>query len=134
MAKPINGSCLCGKVTFSVTGFDEKVAHCHCSMCRKFHGAAFGTLSGVVGLKWHSGEDLLKHFVADNGTTRTFCGNCGSSIGFRAQGADLSAIELALALFDDDIQVNIDTHIYTRFKSNWYHITDDLAQMPKGRK
>ncbi|WP_442958652.1 GFA family protein [Photobacterium sp. Hal280] len=46
------GSCLCRGVQFSVNGFSEKAANCYCSMCRKFHGAAFGTLVGVQGLNW----------------------------------------------------------------------------------
>ena len=50
MSTGFKGSCLCGSVRFSVDGFCEKAANCHCSMCRKFHGAAFGTLVGVQGL------------------------------------------------------------------------------------
>jgi hypothetical protein len=33
-------------------------------MCRKFHGAAFGTLVDVKNLNWHTGEHLLKEFIA----------------------------------------------------------------------
>ena len=63
MSKEYKGSCLCGKVQFSVTHFSNNVANCHCSMCRKFHGAAFGTLVGVQGLIWLSGKPLLKDFM-----------------------------------------------------------------------
>ena len=41
------GSCLCGDVAFEITGPVEQMGHCHCSMCRKFHGSAFATF-GVV--------------------------------------------------------------------------------------
>ena len=73
MSDLYKGSCLCGVVTFVVSSFSEQAANCHCTMCRKFHGAAYGTLVGVSGLKWISGIGHLKEFTAPNGTVRTFC-------------------------------------------------------------
>ena len=40
---PYTGSCLCGAVQYSVDKIEKQMAHCHCTMCRKFHGAAFAT-------------------------------------------------------------------------------------------
>jgi len=124
MSAVFKGSCLCGSVRFSVDGFSEKAANCHCSMCRKFHGAAFGTLVGVQGLSWLSGKERLKEFVASNGTTRTFCSNCGSS---------LENIELAISTFDVDIPVKIDAQIYTNYKANWCELQPDLPTHSEGR-
>ncbi len=55
------GSCLCGVVRFEVDEFLPQVAHCHCSMCRKFHGAAYATIAGVrrellIRLRWGAGR------------------------------------------------------------------------------
>ena len=133
MSAVFKGSCLCGSVRFSVEGFSEKAANCHCSMCRKFHGAAFGTLVGVKGLIWLSGKDRLKEFVASNGTTRTFCSNCGSSLGFRVQGEPLENIELSISTFDVDIPVKIDAQIYTNYKANWCELQAELSAFPEGR-
>ncbi|MCF7505399.1 GFA family protein [Vibrio sp. L3-7] len=133
MSTAFKGSCLCGSVRFSVDGFSEKAANCHCSMCRKFHGAAFGTSVGVQGLSWLSGIDLLKEFVASNGTIRTFCSNCGSSLGFRVQGEPLENIELAISTFDVDIPVKIDAQIYTNYKANWCELQPDLPTHSEGR-
>ncbi|MEP3349286.1 MAG: GFA family protein [Marinomonas sp.] len=127
------GSCLCNKITFSVSGFSEKAAHCYCSMCQKFHGAAFGTLVGVFGLTWHSGFELLKHYQAKNGATRTFCRECGSSLGFRVKDAPIEDIELAIATFNGDIPVKIDAQIYTRYRSNWCRLEPDLPAFEEGR-
>lgn len=102
-------------------------------MCRKFHGAAFGTLVGVEGLKWISGESFLKEFIASNGTTRTFCSNCGTSLGFRIRGESLSNIELAISTFDADVPVQVDAQIYTSYKANWCKLQSDLAVYPEGR-
>ncbi len=134
MSSHYQGSCLCGQIRFAVSGFDSHIAHCHCSMCRKFHGAAFGTLSQVRDLTWLSGEALLKDYVAPNGTIRTFCRHCGSSIGFRSKGNALADIELSLALFDGDIPARIDAHIFTQYKSSWYEFSDDLPHYQEGRE
>ena len=134
MTKAFKGSCLCGEIRFSVSGFSEKAANCYCSMCRKFHGAAFGTLVAVQGLQWLSGEPLLKEFVAPNGTVRTFCSCCGSSLGFRVKGAPQEDIELAISLFDEDIPVNIDAQIYTAYKANWCSLDPKLPSYSEGRQ
>ena len=127
MCAGFEGSCLCGGVRFSVSGFSEKVANCHCSMCRKFHDAAFGKLVGVKGLSWLTGKHLLKEFVASNGTTRMFCSNCGSSLGFRVKGESLEKIELAISVFDVDIPVKVDAQIYTGYKAKWCELHKGLG-------
>jgi len=127
------GSCLCNKVTFNVSGFNEKAAHCYCTMCQKFHGSAFGTLVGVSGLIWNSGFDYLKHYQAPNGTIRTFCKACGSSLGFRVKNAPIEEIEIAIATFNVDIPVKIDAQIYTNYRANWCALHPDLSIFNEGR-
>jgi len=133
MAKRYKGSCLCGQVTFDVAGFSNEAAACHCTMCRKFHGAAFGTLVEVDDLRWLSGEDVLQDYVGSNATVRKFCSNCGSSLAFLASGAEPDKLELAVSCFDEDIPVEIDTHIYTRYKACWYDLPDTIPNHPEGR-
>lgn len=133
MGKSYSGSCLCGAVRFSVNGFSEQAANCYCSMCRKFHGAAYGTLVAVKGLTWLSGKEALKEYVAPNGTTRTFCAHCGSSLGFRVKDEPLEDIELAISAFDVDIPVKIDAQIYTDYKANWCELQSNLPAFSEGR-
>ena len=54
----IHGSCLCGKVRFELDGAPQFINHCHCSMCRKVHGAAFGSFlhADGRGFRWLSGQ------------------------------------------------------------------------------
>ena len=102
-------------------------------MCRKFHGAAFGTLVAVNNLHWLTGEALLKDYTASNGSIRTFCKECGSSLGFRTKGQARDALEVAIATFDETIPVKIDAHIYTDYKACWHEISDLLTQHKEGR-
>ena len=46
-AVPLHGSCLCGQVRYEIRSEVKAVAHCHCRMCQKAHGAAFGSYGSV---------------------------------------------------------------------------------------
>ena len=132
--KIYQGSCLCQQVRFSIEGFRGTIGNCHCSMCRKFHGAAFATLANVEGLNWLSGLEQLKDYVAPNGTIRSFCSHCGSSIGFRSKGAPLEEIEIALATFDEDLPVTLEVQIYCAYKANWSELSPSLTTFLEGEK
>lgn len=133
MSKQYRGSCLCGGVKFSVESFSRQVANCHCTMCRKFHGAAYGTLVEVGSLRWHTGQTLLKEYVSPNGAVRTFCKECGSSLGFREKGAAPSNIEIAISVFDDEIPVAVDAQIFTRYKASWCELQQGLDNFTEAR-
>ena len=130
--KNINkGSCLCGKVAFSVDQFEPLVGHCHCQMCRKFHGAAFSTFVEVKlkHLTWIHGESELKTYQAENKSLRRFCQHCGSSLMFISSfNQQAKTVELALACFDAEPKVKPDAHIYLASKVGWYSPQDDLAK------
>jgi len=42
------GSCLCGAIGFVAALPSKWVAHCHCSRCRRAHGAPFVTWAGFA--------------------------------------------------------------------------------------
>ena len=129
------GQCLCGLIKYEVSKIEDRMGHCHCSMCRKFHGSAFATLgeAKTKNFHWVSGEDHLKSYVAPNGTTRKFCSNCGSSLIFVPSNDTGELIEFSLGTLDTDIQISPDAHIYTNFGANWYKISDDLPKYTEGR-
>ena len=135
MTEPNHGSCLCGAVRFEVDEFLPQVAHCHCSMCRKFHGASYATIAGVrrAKFRWVEGEDALKGYTAENGTTRTFCSHCGSSLTFSSPRASEEVVEVALGSIDGDVPVEPDAHIFVASGANWTVLNDDLPQYEEGR-
>lgn len=129
------GSCLCGVVRFEVDEFLPQVAHCHCSMCRKFHGASYATIASVSRSKfrWVEGENALKGYTAENGTTRTFCSHCGSSLTFSSPRASEEVVEIALGTVDGDVAVEPDAHIFVDSGANWTVLNDGLPQYEEGR-
>ncbi|MDH3646569.1 MAG: GFA family protein [Gammaproteobacteria bacterium] len=134
VSDPYTGSCLCGAIAFEIDEF-LPAAHCHCSMCRKFHGAAFATIASVAREKfrWLKGDKALKGFTAENGTTRTFCRHCGSSLMFSSPRAPQDEVEIALGALDSDIPLQPDAHIYVGSSANWTKLSDGLPQYVEGR-
>jgi hypothetical protein len=128
------GSCLCGELTFQVRNIQDRIGHCHCRMCRKFHGAAFSTYGEVAqnDFEWTKGEKFISTYLAPNNTKRQFCSCCGSSLTFRTP-KNTTHIEFSLNLLDDEVDVQPNAHIFTDFKANWTVITDDLACYREGR-
>ncbi len=129
------GSCLCGSIKYEVDHIEPHMAHCHCSMCRKFHGAAFATFGEAKkeNFRWLSGEELLSSYVADNGTTRQFCSRCGSSMTFRASSGQENVVEFSLGTLDSDIVERPDAHIFVAYKANWLELNNGLPQYSEGR-
>src|ERR1700737_1608358 len=74
------GQCLCGAVCYEGEGPFVSMMNCHCSMCRKRHGAAFSTFvrAPLAGFRWVSGEDSIAQYVTPSGGSPGFCRVCGS--------------------------------------------------------
>ncbi len=132
---PFKGQCLCGAIRYAIDEMPPDITHCHCSMCRKFHGAAFATFGLVRGEKFHwlAGKELLKTYVAPNGATRQFCEKCGSSMIFISAKGTGKFVEFALGTLDAGTGCKPDAHIYTGSKADWYEISDELPQFSEGR-
>jgi len=135
MPGPYRGSCLCNAIRFEVDEFEPQTGNCHCSMCRKFHGAAYATLAEArrENFRWIDGEKLINGYTADNGTTRSFCSNCGSSLTFASPNADPDLVEISLGCFDDEVPVRPDAHIYVASGAKWALPEDDLPRYEAGR-
>jgi hypothetical protein len=132
----LQGDCLCGGIRYEVDGPLTDVGNCHCSMCRRFHGAAFATYAkvGAGNFRWLSGHELLRVYETSPGIGWAFCRICGSSLGVPMQGR-LS--EVTLGSLDSDPGVRPAEHIFVGSKAPWFEITDDLPQhdtWPPGKR
>jgi hypothetical protein len=125
----IKGSCLCGAVRYEIRGEIGRIVNCHCSMCRKAHGAGFGSWSQVKSADFAiaGGEADIASYQSSPQVRRTFCRKCGSSL----QYIDLPKPErffLAVGTLDDDPGVRPAMHIFTGSKAPWLDIADRLPQ------
>jgi hypothetical protein len=125
----VRGSCLCGGIQYEITGTLYESLNCHCSMCRKAHGAAFRSRARVRSddFHWISGEHLLTFFESSPGNHRGFCRICGSPILTKFDD-DRSVISLPLGALDDDPGIQPEMHVHVASKAAWFAISDDLPQ------
>lgn len=132
------GGCLCGGITYEIRGELLDVVNCHCSMCRKFHGAAFRTRAAVraADFHWLTGEHLLTAYESSPGEFKTFCRVCGSPMVTRFDD-NPSWYGFPLGTLDTDPGVKAAYHIYVGSGAPWHDITDDLpryeGEPPTGR-
>ena len=124
----IRGSCLCGRVRFELDGAPRFINHCHCSMCRKVHGAAFGSFLHADGrsFRWLSGEAGVERFESSPGNSRAFCRVCGSNMPVLED--EVTHVIIPAGSIDDDPAVRPIVHIHTASKAPWFEITDALPQ------
>lgn len=123
----IRGSCLCGTVSYEITGPLAIAGHCHCSMCRKSHGAAFATWTIINPdqFRWTSGEEFITAYLSSSERERCFCKKCGSPLVATHSG---QVTEVVLGTVDGDPGIRPREHIFVGSKALWYEISDSLPQ------
>lgn len=124
----IQGSCLCGGVRFELAVEPQFINHCHCSMCRKVHGAAFGSFlhADGHGFRWLSGQSNVENYQSSPGNFRAFCRVCGSNMPVIEDGG--AHVIIPSGALDHDPVVRPIVHIHTASKAPWFEITDALPQ------
>ena len=125
----ISGGCLCGAVAWQFDGPVELINFCHCSMCRKTHGAAFGAFAhGSAGaFRWRRGEASISRYESSPNVYRNFCPVCGSSVPV-LEGDEVC---IPAGSIDGDPGVRPSVHIFVGSKAPWYEITDGLPQFDR---
>ena len=124
-----HGSCLCGEITFSITGEIKDIVCCHCSKCRKAQGSAFATNGNVEAkdFTFLSGENNLSHFKSSATQNKSFCKTCGSPI-FSKDTSNPGIVRIRLGTIETDISERPQAHIFVGSKANWEEISDSLPQ------
>lgn len=125
-----NGSCFCGAVSFSASGPSKWCAHCHCSMCRKTHGAGYVTWVGYEQdqVTFTLGEDQLTWFDSSPGAQRGFCRQCGSSMFFRSERWP-GELHIALGCVHGEIDRQPDANVFFDQHVGWMPIDRSLKQI-----
>jgi len=123
----IKGGCLCGRVHYEITGPLFDADHCHCSICRRQHGAAFSTYADFNpgDFKWISGEEHVKVYETLAGSGWCFCSECGSSLAGSEKGRITT---VTLGTVEGDPGIKPESHIFVGSKAQWHEINDDLPQ------
>ena len=127
----IDGACLCGAVRFRIALPPKWVAHCHCSMCRRAHGAPYVTWVGVAtpSFTLTHGADTLRSYASSPAATREFCGRCGSPLFFRSlRWSD--EVHVARAAIAGDVGTAPQSHAFFSDRAAWVQV-DEHDGLPR---
>jgi hypothetical protein len=125
-----HGSCLCGDVTFSVSGAPVRWLQCHCSRCRRGRSAAHGsnTFYPTAQFAWRSGRELVQKYKPPEAErfAVSFCVRCGG--GAPVERDNVPFVLVPASLLDADPGARPQAHIYVASKAPWYALRDALPQ------
>jgi hypothetical protein len=126
----IRGGCPCGAVELEIGLPTKWCAHCHCSMCRRAHGAPFVTWVGVARERFAivKGEASLVRHASSSAARRSFCNACGAMMLFEGdRWAD--EVHVARASIPGAIDRAPQCHVYYDSRASWVNVTDDLPKL-----
>ena len=121
--QPLNlsGSCLCGAVSYQISGAAGQFWHCHCTRCRKATGT--GHASNILlipdAVSWTAGEDLLRSYKVPDAKrfATVFCSVCGSLMPRVAP--DHSIAVVPAGTLDEDPGIRPQGRIFQDSKTQW---------------
>ena len=119
----MNGSCLCGAVTYTVRGPLRPVIGCHCVQCRKTSGHFVAATSAPRDAIEIKGE--VTWYTSSETARRGFCAICGSSLFWDGQGANLS---IHAGTLDTPTGLSLAAHIFAADKGDYYTLDPGLPQ------
>ncbi len=125
----IHGRCECGLVAWEADSEVSDFSHCHCSQCRRLHGAAYATFAGVQADKFRytAGEEHVKIYASSETNERMFCDQCGSNILVKSKPYP-EYLYLCMGTVDDYPELPEAYHQYAGSKAPWHEITDQDTQ------
>jgi hypothetical protein len=131
----IKGGCLCGAVTYEVSGESMFVGHCACENCQKSSGGGHTTVAAFPEQALTvSGEVTAYTGRGDSGqpTTTQFCPKCGSRL-FVCPSVMPGSVLVAVGTMDAAADLTPQMFIYGKRRRAWDHVDPAIpvfAEMP----
>jgi hypothetical protein len=120
-----SGGCQCGAVRFHVDGELGRASLCHCRMCQKAFGSAFGPLVSVKTerLGWTRGGP--KHFRSSEKILRGFCADCGTPLTYEWSAG---VVDIAIGAFDRAAEITPVLQLSVETALPWVLHIDQIAR------
>jgi hypothetical protein len=123
------GTCLCEAVRWAALGPLQYPHACHCTICRKTHGTAYGAYVTVrvASFRWLGGREHVQSYTSSKRGRRWFCGRCGSVVPDLEPDQDRLGVPMG-SLEDAPAGLAIEGHIFAGTVVPWTRITDGMPQ------
>ncbi len=126
----IQGSCLCGKVTYQYDGKSRIFQFCHCSRCQKVTGSAHASniIVNPDQFKWLTGEEYVSRYELPEAKyfATSFCNVCGSTLPWQTKAG--KAVVIPAGTLDTDPHVKPMYNIFYADKAPWFEEVGTLAK------
>ena len=121
-----HGSCLCGDLRFEAQLPSKWVAHCHCTMCRRAHGAPVVTWVGFKSetVRIQDPQSRLRWYASSPGAERGFCDHCGTTLFFRAERW-AGELHIVRSNFDGPVDREPQVHVHCDTQVPWLQLGED---------
>ena len=129
------GRCLCGAVTYELSGDPIATAVCHCEHCQRQSGGAFSVnlvahesqlaVSGSLQTYVETGEHDDGEYVH-----RRFCGTCGSPIVSALVGTD-GVVAVKAGTLDDRSDVRPTVEVWCEHRQPWVELPGMVASLER---
>ena len=129
------GRCLCGKISYELTGDVIATAVCHCDHCQRQSGGAFSVnLIAMENQLAVSGDLNTFEDRGENGDAvyvyRNFCGSCGSPI-YSSMIEPAGLIALKAGTLDDKSGVAPTVEAWCEHKQPWVELPGMAVSMER---
>jgi len=125
MPDTLSGSCLCGKIRYTVSQPLDKIIVCNCTHCQKASGAgaSHNAVVPTSAVTFTSGIPKRYADTAQSGNilNRYFCGDCGSPIYSQREQVPQMMV-LKVGTLDASNDMKIVMNIWTKSARPWMHI------------
>jgi hypothetical protein len=123
------GGCQCGALRYQVRGKPLRTYACHCSICQKQSGSAFGLSAVFPGGSLTVTQGRMEHFVRDGRGRKFrcyFCPACGTRIYHQmfTEAGDLPQINLKPGTLDDRTWYKPGCHVWAENAQPWIKFSD----------
>jgi hypothetical protein len=121
------GWCFCGAIAAEMRGDPFWICYDHDDDCRRAIGSPLTVWVGYRPDEVRFTSGTPRSFSKTEGVTRTFCGNCGTSISYEDIGLD-NELYIAIGFFSHPERFVPQAHAYWQMKLPWVQFADDLPR------
>jgi len=112
------GRCLCGAIEFEVSGEPTRGSWCHCSQCRRAHGATPVAWVSFPRSGFRLRRGTPRWYASSESARRGFCESCGSPM-LIDDAIDPDGIDIATAILDAAADLGPVRHIWVGSALPW---------------
>jgi hypothetical protein len=120
--------CFCGAIAAELSGAPVWICFDHDDDCRRAVGAPLNVWVGYRAHQVRFTRGAPRSFSRTAGVVRTFCADCGTSIGYRDQGLG-DEVYLTIGFLDRPERFCPQAHAYWGMRLPWLEMADRLHRI-----